>query len=523
MLGTRGPVPLLVGLLLLLPGLCGPGGRRAPRRRFEYKFSFKGPRWSPPGAGIPFWSHHGDAILGLEEVRLVPSLRDRRGAVWTRAPVLFPSWEVEVQLRVTGPGRRGTQGMAVWYTRERSKEGPILGGPAEWDGVGILFESSAGDAQDSPVIRVLVADGRSPSAQSRDGASRVLGLCHRNFRNWPFPFRVRITYWEQRLRVSSNSGLTPYDPEEFCVDVGPLLLPSGGFFGVSAATGTLADDHDVLTFLTFSLQEPSPEDPPQPISESEQLRLAEQLQGLRARLALGTREDIVVPKLDFKAQDMGERLPELEETLSRNSQALQALRALSEQLVQAERQWKQQLGLPGQVKPEGGWARAMAVALGNRLVLLLDPQDSAKLSTLFSAQQTLLQALQEMRNRAVLMASSARGSFLPLGTAHHFSELEQTLSLLHKDLRGVVKTASQTPRFPGGRPRASSCLRPGVFLLFLVTQTVGFFCYLHFRQELDKRFRECLSRGALPLGPALHPAGALGALRRQPFNPSSQA
>lgn len=37
------------------------------------------------------------------------------------------------------------------------------------------------------------------------------------------------------------------------------------------------------------------------------------------------------------------------------------------------------------------------VALGNRLVLLLGPQDSAKLSTLLSAQQTLLQALQEMR------------------------------------------------------------------------------------------------------------------------------
>ncbi|XP_040824412.1 protein ERGIC-53-like [Ochotona curzoniae] len=503
MSGSSGPVPLLLGLLLLLPGLCGPGGRRAPRRRFEYKFSFKGPRWSPPGAGIPFWSHHGDAILGLEEVRLVPSLRDRRGAMWTRAPVLFRSWEVEVQLRVTGPGRRGAQGMAVWYTRERSKEGPILGGPAEWHGVGILFDSSAGDAQDSPVIRVLVGDGHSSSAQPRDRASRVLGLCHRNFRNWPYPFRVRITYWEHRLRVSSNSGLTPYDPEEFCVDVGPLILPSGGFFGVSAATGTLADDHDLLTFLTFSLQEPSPEDAPHPISESEQLRLAGQLQGLRARLALGTREDIV-PKLDFKAQDMGERLPDLDETLSRYSQVLQALRALSEQLVQAERQWKQQLGLPGQVRPEGGW-------------------DSAKLSTLLSAQQTLLQALQEMRHRAVLMASGARVSFLPLGTAHHFSELEQTLSLLHKDLRGVVKTASQAPRSPGGRPRASSCLRPGVFLLFLVTQTVGFFCYLHFRQELDKRFRECLSRSALALGPALHPAGALGALRRQPFNPSTQA
>lgn len=42
--------------------------------------------------------------------------------------------------------------------------------------------------------------------------------------------------------MSLNSGLTPSDPDEFCVDVGPLLLVPGGFFGVSAATSTLAGE-----------------------------------------------------------------------------------------------------------------------------------------------------------------------------------------------------------------------------------------------------------------------------------------
>lgn len=52
-----------------------------------------------------------DAIPGLEEVRLAPSLRNRSGAVWSRAPALFSAWEVEVQVRITGPGRKGAQGM----------------------------------------------------------------------------------------------------------------------------------------------------------------------------------------------------------------------------------------------------------------------------------------------------------------------------------------------------------------------------------------------------------------------------
>nr|XP_011755295.1 protein ERGIC-53-like isoform X5 [Macaca nemestrina] len=432
---VSGPGPLFCLLLLLLEP-HSPETARPPLRRFEYKLSFKGPRLALPGAGIPFWSHHGDAILGLEEVRLTPSMRNRSGAVWSRASVLFSAWEVEVQMRVTGLGRRGAQGMAVWYTQGRGHVGSILGGLASWDGIGIFFDSSAEDTQNSPAIRVLASDGHIPSEQPGYGASQVLGSCHWDFRNRPHPFRARITYWGQRLRVSLNSGLTPSDPDEFCVDVGPLLLVPGGFFGVSAATGILADDHDVLSFLTFSLSEPSPE----AFLEMEQLRLARQLEGLRARLGLGTRED-VTPKSGSEAQGEGERLFDLEETLGRHSQILQALRGLSEQLAQAERQWKQQLGPPGQARPDGGW-------------------DSAKVDALLHGQRTLLQALQEMRDAAVRMAAEAQVSYLPVGTEHHFLELDHILGLLQKELQGPAQAGAE--REPAGvsvhrQPSSGSC------------------------------------------------------------------
>ncbi|XP_070354081.1 protein ERGIC-53-like isoform X6 [Equus asinus] len=464
---VSGPKPLLCLLLFLLLDPYSPEGGRPPQRRFEYKLSFKGPRLALPGAGIPFWSHHGDAIPGLEEVRLAPSMRNRSGAVWSRAPVLFSAWEVEMHMRVTGPGRRGAQGMVL---------GPVW---PSWI----------------------------PSAH-RDGASRVLGSCHRDFRNRPYPFRARITYWGQRLRVSVNSGLTPRDPDEVCIDVGPLLLAPGGFFGVSAATSTLADDHDVLSFLTFSLSEPGPEPPPEAFPEMEQLRLARQLEGLQARLALGTKEDMV-PKLKSEAQEEGERIFALEETLGRHRQILQALQGLSEQLAQAERQWKKQLGPPGQARPEGAW-------------------DSAKISTLLHGQQTLLQDLQEMRDAAAHVVSRAQIFYLPVGTKHHFLELAQILSLLQKDLRGPVvrgkKAGAKDPHPPGWLPGASSCLRPGIFLFFLLIQTVGFFCYVHFsRQEQDQNRPDYLSTGSLPLSPAPPIPRALGVLRRQPLSPGMHA
>ncbi|KAK2509972.1 hypothetical protein MC885_004343 [Smutsia gigantea] len=538
--GVSGAYPQLRLLLLLLLALHSHEEGLPPQRRFEYKFSFKGPRLALSGAGIPFWSQHGvrdndgrgrerycpgpelhgstDAILGLEEVRLVPSMQNRSGAVWGRAPVLFPAWEVEVQMRVTGPGRQGAQGMgpaethelnrrdpqAVWYTQGRGQVGSVLGGLASWDGIGILFDSSAKDSWSRPAIRVLASDGHTPDEQLGDGGSQELGSCHRDFRNRPYPFSVRITYWGQRLRVSVKNGLIPNGAEEVCVDVGPLFLAPGGFFGVSAATSALADDHDVLSFLTFSLSEPGPQPPQQPFLEMEQLRLARQLEGLWARLALRTKEDMM-PKLSSEIQGEGERIFDLEATLGRHSQILQAIQGLSEQLAQTERQWKKQLGSLGQARPAGAW-------------------DSAQVSALVQGQQTLLQDLQEMRDAAAHMASRAQVFYLPVGTKHHFLELTQILSLLQKALRGPAKWASKEPRPPGRSLGASLCLRPGIFLFFLLIQTVGFFCYVHFsRQEVNRSLQDYLSTGSLPLSPAPCVPTALGVLRRQPLSSNVHA
>lgn len=43
---------------------------------------------------------------------------------------------------------------------------------------------------------------------------------------------------------------------EMCSRTEGISLPIGGYFGVSAATGGLADDHDVIHFLTNSLNPP---------------------------------------------------------------------------------------------------------------------------------------------------------------------------------------------------------------------------------------------------------------------------
>lgn len=79
----------------------------------------------------------------------------------------------------------------------------------------------------------------------------------RDFRNKPFPTRARIEYYKNTLTVLFNNGMTQNPDEyELCLRSENVVLPPVGYFGVSAATGGLADDHDVYHFLTTSLHQP---------------------------------------------------------------------------------------------------------------------------------------------------------------------------------------------------------------------------------------------------------------------------
>lgn len=107
----------LLGLLAVLATISVAFGQ-APNllhRKFEYKHSFRAPNLAQRDGTIPFWVVTGDAIASSEQLRLVPSMRSKKGIAWNkRAFTEAESFEVEVALKVTGQ-RIGADGLAVWY------------------------------------------------------------------------------------------------------------------------------------------------------------------------------------------------------------------------------------------------------------------------------------------------------------------------------------------------------------------------------------------------------------------------
>lgn len=107
------------------------------------------------------------------------------------------------------------------------------------------------------MVFITRANSHSNVSQFSDGTTQLLSGCLRDFRNKPFPTRAKVEYYMNTLTVMFHNGMSQNQDEfELCLRAENVHLPQHGYFGISAATGGLADDHDVFHFLTTSLHQP---------------------------------------------------------------------------------------------------------------------------------------------------------------------------------------------------------------------------------------------------------------------------
>lgn len=60
---------------------------------------------------IVFLLFFSDCIASADSVRVAPSLKSQKGAIWTKNKTDFDGWEIEVAFRISGRGRIGADGL----------------------------------------------------------------------------------------------------------------------------------------------------------------------------------------------------------------------------------------------------------------------------------------------------------------------------------------------------------------------------------------------------------------------------
>jgi mannose-binding lectin 1 len=284
-------------------------------KKFEYKYSFKPPYLAQKDGSVPFWEYGGNAIASSENVRIAPSLRSQKGAIWTKTPTNIDWWEVDIAFRVTGRGRVGADGLAFWYTQSKGAyDGEVFGSSDKWVGLGLFFDSFDNDGKhNNPYIMAVLNDGTKQFAHQLDGSTQLLAGCLRDFRNKPFPTRAKIEYYQNILTVLFHNGMTNNEQDyEVCFRAESVFLPQNGYFGLSAATGGLADDHDVIHFLTNSLHLPGQVSTSNAVPGEEQQKLTQEYQDYQKKLEQ--------QKAEYRKEHPDEKEPDMDDWFETDSQ-----------------------------------------------------------------------------------------------------------------------------------------------------------------------------------------------------------
>ena len=211
------------------------------------------------------WFTIGDAAYSSSLVRLVPDRQSKRGGFWSTVPTDYSDWEVEFGMHIHGVSSVGADGLAFWYVRDPSIGG-LFGNDELFTGLGVIVDTY--DNENSgihPYMFAINNDGQHgfdfqdhdhlrdhvPAGQDAATIFGELNGCTARVRNTRDPVTVVVRYLDKKLTVKYRADAE----EQTCFEIPRITLPKGYYFGFTAATGDLADDHDVTYIKVTDLKD----------------------------------------------------------------------------------------------------------------------------------------------------------------------------------------------------------------------------------------------------------------------------
>jgi hypothetical protein len=204
-----------------------------------------------PPYGIPYWTIGGDAFATEGFIRLAEDRQSRKGWFWNTIPSQLSEWQVTYRFRIHGVSSVGADGIAFWYTEDSHITGDLFGNQNNFKGIGVVLDTYDNDGSGKhPYLSIIQNDGGDfkhhhdhESDERKDVGGTVNG-CTVNVRGLRSPSAIRVSYSRGFLQVSTD--LEDTGTFTNCASR-QITLPSGYFFGFSAATGHLADNHDIYS------------------------------------------------------------------------------------------------------------------------------------------------------------------------------------------------------------------------------------------------------------------------------------
>eukprot|EP00924_Labyrinthula_sp_SR-Ha-C_P011107 snap_masked-scaffold_51-processed-gene-1.25-mRNA-1 protein AED:1.00 eAED:1.00 QI:0/-1/0/0/-1/1/1/0/493 len=255
----------MYNILMLLWLLGSSFGFQSPdvmigRRRKVDGFSL-GPAPFPMFKDMEF-ELFGDAFIKGDSVKVTDDSQSQKGAIWSKESYeLSKSNDMQIDLKFRVGGRKDAlfgDGFALWFVtkRYRGVGGNALGGPNKWDGLGVFFDTFKNDelrGKKHPYVYAVMNDGKTNygDIKSKDIEGQGCHIPMRTKTSEDMEATIaRVTYRKRTLSLV----LQPFGASDWvqCFQVEEVDLPSSGFLGVTAMTGEVTDNHQMISVELFN-------------------------------------------------------------------------------------------------------------------------------------------------------------------------------------------------------------------------------------------------------------------------------
>lgn len=247
-----------VGLILLLAVVVN--GEKLEQHSFEAPFE----EVDHSGQKIvgKHWRQFGTTVVNNNFIRLTPDRQSKKGAIWSRKALGVPEFSSILKFRISGQGKNFFgDGIGFWITDQPYyTEGNLHGFTDKFVGIGIIFDTfkNTESLHAHRDVTVLVNDGEKTYDMMTEN---VMG-CNTNVRyhsergdfSVKDASRAKVLLNQKSLTIEIDNRNT--GEWVGCVNINNLTLPDNfvlkAHIGVTATTGQLADNHDVLSLMSFS-------------------------------------------------------------------------------------------------------------------------------------------------------------------------------------------------------------------------------------------------------------------------------
>jgi len=218
------------------------------------------------GSSLNNWNLMGSAFASDSFIRLTPDARSAQGGIWNKSPCFSRNWEMEVHFKVHG---RGTDlfgdGFAIWYVRDPSQcpgrpECSVFGNNDYFVGLGVILDTynnyNGAHNHEHPYISAMVNNGTLHYDHDRDGTHTQMAGCTAKLRGREHDTHIKIKYYEDTVTVYTDVENRRAWSE--CMRADGVVLPTSYYFGLTAATGDLTDNHEIYSVRMYDLDAPEP-------------------------------------------------------------------------------------------------------------------------------------------------------------------------------------------------------------------------------------------------------------------------